>query len=93
MSQEVWVCWHCNGRDEVSRVHNMGAGGLFLETRVQRAVGTPTKLDFLVSEGQIRADAVIRHVQPGHGLGVKFTSLTEQDRRKFAVLMRRLRGG
>ncbi len=93
MSQEVWVCWHCNGRDEVSRVHNMGAGGLFLETRVQRAVGTPTKLDFLVSEGQIRADAVIRHVRPGHGLGVKFTSLTEQDRRKFAVLMRRLRGG
>ena len=92
MTQEVWVCWHCNGRDEVSRVHNIGAGGLFLETRVQRAVGTVAKLDFLVSEGQIRADAMIRHVRPGHGLGVKFTALAEQDRRKLAVLMRRLRG-
>jgi len=92
MTQELWIYWNCNGRDEVSRVHNMGAGGLFLETGVQRAVGTPTKLDFLVSEGQIRADAVIRHVRPGQGLGVKFTALTEQDRGKFAVLMRRLRG-
>jgi hypothetical protein len=58
---------------------------------LHRVIGSPTKVDFLVSEGQIRADAVIRHMVPGRGLGLKFTALNEQDRRKFAALMRRLR--
>jgi hypothetical protein len=90
MTQEVWVCWHCNGGDDVSRVRDMSLGGLFLETVTQRSVGTPAKIDFLVSEGQIRADAIVRHALPGSGLGLKFTALTDQDRPKFAALLRRL---
>jgi hypothetical protein len=91
MTQDVWICWQCNGRDDVSRVRDLSLGGLFLETSSSRAIGTPTKVDFLVGEGQIRADAVVRHVVPGRGLGLKFTAVVEQDRRKFAALMRRLR--
>ena len=90
-AQDVWVCWHCNGREDVSRVRDLSLGGLFLETATLRAIGTQTKVDFLVGEGAIRADAVVRHVVPGRGLGLKFTAVTEQDRRKFAALMRRLR--
>jgi hypothetical protein len=88
---DLWVCWQCNGRDDISRVRDLSLGGLFLETPTLRTVGASTKVDFLVSEGQIRADAVIRHRVPGRGLGLKFTSVTEQDRRKFASLLRRLR--
>lgn len=91
MSEEVWVCWHCNGRDDISRVRDLSLGGLFLETPQPRAVGATTKVDFLVREGQIRTDAIIRHVVPGRGLGLKFTAVTEQDRRKFAALLQRLR--
>jgi hypothetical protein len=91
ITQDVWVCWQCNGRDDVSRVRDLSLGGLFVETASLRAIGAPTKVDFLVSEGQIRADAMVRHVVPGRGLGLKFTGVTEQDRRKFAALMRRLR--
>ena len=69
----------------------MSLGGLFLETPLLRAVGSTTKVDFLVGEGQIRTDAVVRHVIPGQGLGMKFTAITEQDRLKFAALLRRLR--
>jgi PilZ domain-containing protein len=72
-------------------VRDLSLGGLFLETATLRAIGTLTKVDFLVGEGAIRADAVVRHVLPGRGLGLKFTAVTEQDRRKFAALMRRLR--
>ena len=71
---------------------DLSLGGLFLETASSRAIGSPTKVDFLVGEGQIRADAVVRHVVAGRGLGLKFTAVTEQDRRKFAALMRRVRG-
>jgi len=66
-------------------------GGLFIETPLVRATGTVTRLDFLVEEGQIRADAVVRHAEPGTGLGLKFTALTEQDRPKLAALLTRLR--
>jgi hypothetical protein len=90
-TQDVWVCWHCNGREDVSRVRDLSLGGLFVETAILRAIGTATKVDFLVGEGAIRAEAVVRHVLPGRGLGLKFTAVTEQDRRKFAALMRRLR--
>ena len=92
MNQEVWVCWNCNGRDDLSRVRDLSLGGLFLETPAVRRIGVTTKLDFLVGEGQIRADAVIRHVVPGRGLGLKFTAVSEQDRQHFAALIRRLRG-
>jgi len=49
-------------------------------------------LHFLVQEGEIRADAVVRHARSGLGLGLKFTALGEQDRPKLAALVTRLRG-
>lgn len=88
---DVWVYWKCRGRDDVSIVRNMSMGGLFIETRRLAPPGTVARLDFLVAEGQIRADAVVRHVQAGAGLGLKFTALTEQDRPKLAALVTRLR--
>jgi hypothetical protein len=48
------------------------------------------KLDFLVEEGQIRAEAVVRHIKPGNGLGLKFTAVTEQDWEHLAALLTRL---
>lgn len=88
---DVWVCWKCQGRDDISLVRNMSMGGLFIETAQPRPTGTATRLDFLVAEGQIRADAVVRHAKPGTGLGLKFTALSEQDRPKLAALITRLR--
>jgi hypothetical protein len=66
-------------------------GGLFLTTPETHAAGAITRLNFLVAEGQIRADAEVRHARPGIGLGLKFTALTEQDRPKLAALLTRLR--
>ena len=83
--------WKCQGRDDVSQVRNMSMGGLFIETPQARPSGTLTRLDFLVAEGQIRADAVVRHALAGAGLGLKFTALTERDRPKLAALVTRLR--
>jgi hypothetical protein len=54
-------------------------------------VGMKAKLDFLVEEGQIRAEAIVRHSEPGNGLGLKFTAVTEQDSPHLAALLARLR--
>jgi len=88
----VWVYWRCNGRDDVSRVLDLSAGGLFLAApRSPRSVGTKARLDFLVQEGQIRTEAIVRHIEPGNGLGFKFTAVTEQDSPHLAALLTRLR--
>jgi hypothetical protein len=92
VSGEVWIYWRCNGREDVSRVRNIGLGGLFIETQEPRAASISVRLDFLVQEGQIRADAVVRHAKPGVGLGLKFAALSEQDRPRLAALLTRLRG-
>ncbi len=87
----VWVYWRCNGKDEVSRVLDLSAGGLFLAAPSPRPVGTKARLDFLVQEGQIRTEATVRHIEPGNGLGFKFTAVTEQDSPHLAALLTRLR--
>ena len=87
----VWVDWRCAGREDVSRVRNMSLGGLFLETHRSSAVGSTAKLEFLVQEGQIRADGLVRRVEPGRGLALKFTAVGEEDRPRLEALIRRLR--
>jgi hypothetical protein len=54
-------------------------------------VGAKARIDFLVQEGQIRAEAIVRHIDPGKGLGLKFTAVTEQDWPHLAALLTRLR--
>lgn len=87
----VYVCWGSDAYDDTSEVRDLSSGGLFLQTRKSKAVGAKTSLDFLVEEGQIHAEAVVRHVKPGRGLGLKFTAVREEDRRHLADLMKRLR--
>ena len=88
----VWVYWQSNGRDETSRVDNLSLGGLFVETAKSGPVGSMVKLDFLVEEGQIRAEAIVRRAEPGRGLGLKFTAINDGDRSRMAALMNRVHG-
>jgi PilZ domain len=88
--KNVWVYWECNGDRDVSRVKDLSVGGLFIETPKIRRLAATTDLHFLVQEGQIRSNAVVRHVKPGGGLGLKFKAVSEKDRPNLP-LMRRLR--
>jgi hypothetical protein len=88
---EVWVYWRSDGRDDVARVRDLSTKGLFLETEERRTVGATVKLDFLVQEGQIRADATVQHRKPAEGLGLKFTAVTTEDGLHLGALLTRLR--
>ena len=89
--ERVWVDWRCVGREDISRVQNLSLSGLFVETPESKGVGSTARLEFLVQEGQIRAEAVVRREEPGRGLGMKFTALREEDRPRLAALISRLR--
>ena len=87
----VWISWSCDGRDDVSRVRDLSLEGVFIETSKPRPVGVTAKLDLLVHEGQVRAEAVVRRIEPGCGLGLKFTAISDEDRPRLAALMTRIR--
>jgi ATP dependent DNA ligase domain/PilZ domain len=87
---DVWVYWGLKGREETSRVRDLSMGGLFVETTKSTAVGASVKLDFLVQEGRIGAEAVVRHVKSG-GLGLKLSAMGNEDLKRLRALITRLR--
>jgi len=53
-------------------------------------LGAKAKVDFLVPEGQIRAEAIVQHQVPNDGLGLRFTAITDQDCPRLVALMDRI---
>jgi hypothetical protein len=91
-SEDIWVCWRCNGREDISRVLDISIDGLFIQTpHLKVKEGMSAKLDFLVQEGSIKADAVVRHIKGGSGLGLRFLAVPDEDRQRLKALLRRLR--
>lgn len=92
-TDDVWVCWRCNDRDDVSRVVDISVDGLFIETaHLSVKDGMTAKLDFLVQEGSIRAEAVVRHInRETGGLGMRIVAVGEDDRKRLKALLTRLR--
>ncbi|MGH9742743.1 MAG: PilZ domain-containing protein [Candidatus Acidiferrum sp.] len=90
-SEGVWVYWRCGGADDVSRVRDLSVTGLFLATETARQVGAKAKIEFLVEEGQIRTEAVVRRSEASSGLGCQFIAINDEDRSRLAALLGRLR--
>ena len=88
---EVWAYWQCGRRVDVSRVRNVSAGGMFLEIEQPIAKGQTANLHFLVPEGAIQVDAVVRRFTPGEGLGMKLVAIEKECGQHFAELLTRLR--
>jgi hypothetical protein len=65
-------------------------GGLFVASSTPRPIGAKARVDFLVPEGQIRAQAVVQHQLPNGGLGLKFTAITDQDCPNLVALLNRI---
>jgi hypothetical protein len=68
----------------------LSLGGLFVETAKPTAPSASLKLYFLVQEGQIKAEAVVRHVKSG-GVGLKFSAMGNEDQKRLKTLIARLR--
>jgi PilZ domain len=83
------VTWYGAGDQQVSRVKTIGMGGLFLAGRV-KPVGTSLKLIFQIPGGMVFADAVVRSIVPGDGMGIEFTKISPQDQVLLAQLLGRL---
>src|SRR5260370_8640591 len=88
---DLWAFWNCKKHDGLSRVLDLSVGGLCLSIgqSERMAVGETVRFNFLTPEGQIRAEAIVRHVHPER-LGLKFIAIREQDRTLLTALITRL---
>src|SRR2546427_9141259 len=86
----MWVAWHDGGRRWASRVQTLGMGGLFINIPDPPVVGTVVKLLFEVPSGEVRAQAIVRNVKPGQGMGVEFRQMAMEDRARLQQLLKRL---
>jgi hypothetical protein len=91
ISDGVWIIWRCGGREMVSTVQNISPGGLFVECTSPRPFGATADVYFLVPEGKIAGEAVVKHSQTGRGIGLRFTRILETDHLRMAGLIKRLR--
>jgi len=89
---DLWVFWNYKGHDGLSLALDLSVGGLCLsiEKAEPVVVGERIHLNLLIPEGQIRTDAIVRHVRPER-LGVRFITISEEDRTHLTTLMTRLR--
>jgi hypothetical protein len=84
------VAWYGSGDQQVSRVKTLGMGGVFLSGSRVKPIGTSLRLVFQVPGGIVQAEAIVRSVSPGEGMGVEFTEMNPQDRVLLERLLKRL---
>ncbi len=84
------VTWYGGGQQQVSRVKTLSMGGLFLCGSITQRVGTDLTLVFEVPGGVILAEAVVRNIVPGEGMGVEFTKMNPQSQALLEELLTRL---
>lgn len=81
------VAWEHAGKRKVSSVSVLALGGLFISTPDPPPVGDVIKLVFEVPGGEVRARATVCDSQPGKGMGIQFTSMTQDARARLSRLM------
>ena len=84
------VSWYGGDLQLFSRVKTLGMGGMFISATEPPPVGTKLRLAFDVPGGSVRADAVVRDIIAGEGLGVEFTRMGVGDKLLLQQLLNRL---
>jgi len=91
VSAGIWVAWQePKGSRTVSRVLDVSAGGVFIDTTAGVRVGAKLELLFALPEGETRVQGIVRYIDPTKGIGVEFIRMGAGDRARLQELLRRL---
>lgn len=87
------VAWQTLGYREVSRVDNLGLGGLFISTKNPARYGAMIQLLIVSPRGHVRVRAEVKSVIEGKGMGVAIMSMDQEDRGKLERWLKQLETG
>ena len=86
----MFVAWHGGDLQLFSRVRTLSMGGLFISVPNPPPVSTKLRLAFEVPGGNVHAEAIVRNIVRGEGMGIEFTRLELKDRILLENLLKRL---
>jgi|HubBroStandDraft_4_1064222.scaffolds.fasta_scaffold79990_3 hypothetical protein len=84
------LAWQTTNTRELSRVANLGLGGLYIHTSEPPPPGTFIQVLLDVPTGEVRGRAVVQRSTPKEGMGVKFVAMQQEHRARFAQWLRHL---
>jgi hypothetical protein len=86
----VLVVWKQGTQKRVSRLENLGLGGLFICTQERPPMGTSLQLLFDAPEGEVRARAIVRNLATSRGMGLAIVSMEQEHRTRLDRWLKRL---
>lgn len=62
---------------------DISGNGCYVETVMPLTIATSLKVDFWIDEEHLTTSAVVRTRDPGVGMGIEFTGMTEETKKRF----------
>jgi hypothetical protein len=72
---------------------DISGNGCYVETVMPLTISTVLRVEFWIDQERTSASATVRTRDPGVGMGVEFTGLTEETKRKFQAHLDKLDPG
>jgi hypothetical protein len=72
---------------------DISGNGCYVETVMPLNVGTALRVDFWIGEEHLSPTAIVRTRDPGVGMGIEFTGLPEEDKKRFQAHLDKLDPG
>jgi hypothetical protein len=72
---------------------DVSGNGCYVETVMPLAIGTALRVDFWIDEVKFSPTAVVRTRDPGVGMGIEFTGLPEENKKRFQAYLDKLNPG
>jgi PilZ domain len=66
---------------------DISGNGCYVETVMPLTVATSLKIDFWIDQEHISTSAIVRTRDPGVGMGIEFTGMTEEAKKRFQAYL------
>jgi hypothetical protein len=63
----------------IANTRDIGVGGLYMTTTANLEIGTPILMTIALKEKTLSLHGVVVYSDPGHGVGVRFKDLSNED--------------
>lgn len=63
----------------IANTRDIGSGGLYMTTTAALEIGTPIMMSLSVGDKTLNISGVVVYSDPGHGVGVRFRDLSNED--------------
>lgn len=72
---------------------DISGNGCYVETVMPLAISTTLRVEFWIEEERVSSSATVRTRDPGVGMGIEFTGLTEDSKKRFQAHLDKLDPG